>query len=99
MRYIVRKNIVYVVGKLWQPGITAAQRLELRDYDVENARDDDGQITRESIHHWLDTHTGDFTGVIDFSASIEDGPDTVDIPWASEDGEYAYLDCMSESAE
>ena len=37
-------------------------------------------------------NAGDFASIIDFSASIEDGENTVDIPWASEEGEIAYSD-------
>ena len=96
MRYTVRKSVVYVVGKIWMPAITAGQEIVLRDYDVENCRDDNGQITRESVSEWLGGNTGDFQSIEDFSASIEDGDQTVDIPWATEEGEMAYSDCFCE---
>jgi hypothetical protein len=63
---------------------------------VENCQDDDGEITRESVESWVDTHSGDFQEVIDFEASLESGDDTIDIPWATEEGELAYLDATSE---
>ena len=94
MRYTVRKSVIEVVGTIWMPMTTAATQYTLSSYDVENARDDDGKITRESVQRWLDTHAGDFSAIKDFHASIEDGDDTIEIPWADEDNEYAYIDCM-----
>lgn len=94
MRYTVRKSVVQVVGTIWMPMTTAATEYTLTGYDVENARDDDGKITRDSVQRWLDTHAGDFSAVKDFYASIEDGDDTIEIPWASEDSEFAYIDCV-----
>ena len=88
MRYTVRKSIIDVVGTLWQPGVTAAERLELTPFDVENIKAwGAGTITREAVQAWLDTHTGDFSRVIDFHASIEDEENTVDIPWTMSDVE------------
>jgi hypothetical protein len=72
VRYTVRKSVVRVIGQIWMPSTTAAQTYELSDYDVDNARDDEGKITRESVQRWLDTHAGDFASVTDFEASIED---------------------------
>jgi hypothetical protein len=94
MRYTVRKSVVRVLGKLWMPNATAAQTYELSTYDVENARDDEGKITRESVQGWLDTHAGDFSSITDFEASVEDGDDTVDIPWADEANEVEFNGCM-----
>lgn len=92
MRYQVRKSVIDVVGKIWMPNVTASMRLEPSSYDVENMRDEDGAITRDSVEDWLGSHAGDFRSVIDFAASIEDGDSTIDLPWATEDGEFAYLD-------
>lgn len=75
------------------PAITAGQTIELSAYDVANARDDDGRITRDSIEQWLTKHSGDFQHVIDFSASIEDGGNTVEIAWADEANEMTFNDC------
>ena len=96
MRYVVRKSIVRIVGKIWQlipAGMVCAQTLEMSDYDLGNATDDEGNITRNSLLSWLDTHAGDFASIDDFSASLEVGDDTVEIPWASEEGECAFVDC------
>ena len=94
MKYTVRKSVIYVVGKIWMPAITCSQQITVNAYDVGHLRDGSGKITRESVEQWLDKHTGDFRSVQDFSASIEDGDITIDIPWASEDGEMAYLDTL-----
>jgi hypothetical protein len=98
MKYLVRKSIVQMVGQIWQPGIICGQEKTLSDSDVDNCRDDDGKITRESVEQWLMTHSGDFQSVMDFHASIEGGPNTIDIPWATEEGEMQYYDCVSEPA-
>jgi len=78
------------------PAVTCSQIQTLSGYDVENCRDDEGKITRDSVEQWLTTHSGDFQSVQDFSASIEDGGNTVEIPWATEDGEMAFNDCNAE---
>lgn len=95
MRYTVRKSVVDVVGRIWMPGIVCAQRIELSAYDLDNARDDAGKLTRDSVLDWLGSHAGDFASIIDFQASLEDGDTTVDIPFATEEGETAWLDCQS----
>jgi hypothetical protein len=94
MRYTVRKSEVRVIGTMWMPMSTGATVYDLDSYAVGNARDQAGAITRESVQAWLDTHAGDFSNVIDFEASIEDGDVTVDIPWADEDSELTFGDCM-----
>jgi hypothetical protein len=92
MRYTVRKSVIFVVGKIWMPAVTCGQEIVLHNSDVENCKDDDGKITRDSVECWLGTHTGDFQSIQDFSASIELGDDTIDIPWATEEGEVAYYE-------
>jgi hypothetical protein len=94
MRYTVRESYVNVIGQIWMPSTTGATRYNLTGYDIENARGDDGQITRESVQVWLDGHAGDFASVTDFEASIEDGDSTVGIPWADEESELTYNGCM-----
>ena len=94
MKLTIRKSIVQIIGVIWMPPVTCATQKTLRDYDIENMRNDEGQITRESVEQWLTTNSGDFQSVTDFSASIEDGENTVDIPWASEESEFTYVDCM-----
>ena len=96
MRYVVRKSVVWIVGRIWWPyGALCAQEQVLHPYDVENATDQSGQITRESVRRWLDCHAGDFSEIVDFSASLEVGDQTVEIPWATEEGESAYLDATT----
>lgn len=46
MRYMVRKSIVEILGTIWMPMVECGQRQELRSYDVENLRDDDGMGAR-----------------------------------------------------
>lgn len=101
-RYLVRKSYIHVVGVTWMPPINASLRIELCEYDIENMRQearfrngDNPTITREVVEYWLSTHAGDFQAVIDFEASIEDGDQTRDFPFATEDGESAYLETVS----
>lgn len=94
MKYTVRMSVIDVLGTIWMPSGLAATRYTLSRSDVDNARDDDGAVTRESIALWLDSHAGDFSGVTDFSASLEDGDSTVDIPWADEASEMTFGDLM-----
>lgn len=94
MKYTVRTSEIDVVGTIWMPSVTAATTYTLTDSDVDNARDDEGKLTRESVGLWLDSHSGDFAEVADFHASLEDGDETVDIPWAYEDSEYTFGDLM-----
>jgi len=90
MKYTMRVSYVDVVGNGWMPRCPMATRYTLTSSDVDNARDDEGKITRESVELWLGSHSGDFSSVTDFSASLEDGEATVDIPWAEEDNELEF---------
>lgn len=96
MKYTVRKSYVDILGYIWMPRVVCSLRVNLSLYDIENMRDDDGPITRESLEQWLTMHSGDFSEVIDFSASIEDGNDTLDFPWSSEENEMRYFDTLGE---
>ena len=97
MRYVVRLSYVDVVGFIWQPGCgPCSMRYELDDYAIGNMRNDDGTITRDSVEQWLTSHSGDFSRLLDFRASIEDGDKTVEIDFATEDGENAYLDTIGD---
>lgn len=96
MRYTVRESVIWVYGTIWMPVGTGGTTYTLTDSDVSNARDDDGRLTRESVSLWLDSHASDFSGIIDFSASLEDGGDTVTIPWESEENELAFSACISD---
>ena len=91
-----RFSYVDVVGVIWMPTVMCSLRINVRPYDVEHMRDDDGTITRSSVEDWLTTHSGDFRAATDFRASIEDGNDTIDIEFATEGGEMAYYDTMGD---
>jgi hypothetical protein len=94
-RYIVRRSFIDIVGGIWWPyGATCSLRKDLSQYDIDNMRDEDGEITRESVEQWVCLNSGDFSSILDFSASIEDGDRTIDLEWATEDGETAYLDTL-----
>lgn len=93
-RYLIRRSYVRLIGQIWLPAVTCAQQKDLTSYDVENIRDEDGKITRESVEQWLTVNAGDFQNVHDFEASIEDGDQTIDIPWQSEESELTFNDCM-----
>jgi hypothetical protein len=97
MKYTFRKSVIEVIGVIWMPAITCGLCINLSDSDVDNCRNDLGQITRESVQAWLDTHAGDFQHVTDFHASIEDGVETIDIPWANEENDMAYCDATCET--
>lgn len=99
MKYLVRKSVVDVVGRIWMPQIVCSLRIVMSDYDLDNARDGDGRITRDSLEYWLCTHAGDFSQIIDFRASIEDVDESIRIDFAIEEGESQYLDTISEMEE
>lgn len=94
MKYLTRVSYIDVIGPIWMPSVDAATRYTVSSYDLENMRDGNGKITRDSVQRWLDCHAGDFQSVTDFSASLEDGDETVDLPWAHEESELTYGDCM-----
>jgi hypothetical protein len=94
MRYVVQKSLVQVIGIIWMPATTAAMEYQLSSYDVENARDENGLLTRESVLDWLNRNAGDFQSVTDFRADIADGDRDVVIEWADEESELTYSDCM-----
>ena len=104
MKYTVRKSLIWIVGHIWMPpNVICSQCLTLRDYDVENitaqALHDTGSatITRDAVEQWLTTHSRDFSHAIDFSASLEDGDDTITIDWATEAGEMLYNNTLSDN--
>ena len=94
MKYTVRESIIWVVGTIWMPAVEAATHYKLSQYDVDNIKaEGDGVIDREAVQDWLDTNAGDFQAITDFAASIEDGEETVDIDWATVEGEDLYIRC------
>ena len=87
MYYTARHDYVVVVGGIWMPyGATCSMRRDLSDYDLENI----GEFTRENVERWVDTNMGGFSTIIDLHATA--GHE--EIPWATEDGEVAYLDTL-----
>lgn len=95
MRYTVRKSVIHVIGKIWMPAITTSHTYVLREYDIENIRDRvELGITRKNVDSWLTCNSGDFQSIADFSASIEDGDQTIDIPWKDEGSEIVFSDCL-----
>lgn len=99
MKYLVRTSFVDVVGKIWMPMVTCSMRYPLREYDLEQMRNESGLITRDDVAQWLCTHTGDFSHIQDFRASLEDGDKTLDFPWATEKGEILYNDTLADESE
>lgn len=94
-KYIVRRSYVIILGRLWMPQCMASMYKVLSPYDVENIRaEGDGEIAREAIEQWLTANSGDFSSVVDFVASIEDGEETRYFEWTTEENEIAYLDTL-----
>ena len=94
MRIIVKRSIINILGRLWMPMCKAGQELTVTQYDLDCMRNDDGTIDREAVSDWIDSHAGDFSSIIDFSASLEDGENSIEIPWQSEENEIEWGDCM-----
>ena len=78
------------------PAVVCSLRITPSAYDIENMRNGDGTITRESVEDWLGSHTGDFQNIMDFYADIEAPEGNLVFEFASEDGELAYLDTIQE---
>ena len=86
MRYMVERNFVQVVGKIWMPAIKAATEYPLTKYDLKNI----GDFNRENVEQWLCTHAGDFQSIEDFYATAGDK----EIPWSNEESEFFYSDAV-----
>ena len=87
-----------MVGPTWS-GYKGSYIYELSDYDVSNLsgiHDGKSIIDRGTVEYWLSTNAGDFQSIIDFSASLEVGDETINIPWADEDNELYFDDCQGE---
>lgn len=100
MRYTIEKSVVRVVGHIWQPGVgKCATDLVLDRFSTQGLLDAAkvetvDALSREHVAAWLRTHAGDFSKVLDFEADFSyQGHDFLS-PWASEDSECAYSDCM-----
>jgi hypothetical protein len=86
MKFTIDRNWIEVIGAIWMPATTCAQRIDLTASDIKNI----GEPTRENVEQWLDTHTGDFHSITDFRAVIGE----MDLPWSNEESEFTYHDCM-----
>ncbi len=95
MRYQVSVSYVDVLGRIWMPRAVCSLRITLSGHDLANM-ENDGAITHEDLEQWLMTNMGDFSEVIDFSASIEWNGETLDFPWTTEENECAYLDTLGD---
>lgn len=97
MRYTVRVSYVDVLGYIWMPHALCSMRYTLSGYDlaVICAAGEEDVITRDGLAQWLTSHTGDFSQIIDFRASIEYGDRTLDFNWSSEENEVRYLDTIA----
>jgi hypothetical protein len=85
--YRVRVSQIHVIGRIWMPAIMCSQTIKLSTYDESNI----GAPTRDNVEQWLAMHAGDFQCVEDFEADIGDAPL---IPWAKEESECIFNDCM-----
>ena len=57
MRRLVKSSQIIIIGYIWMPNnILCVITLSPNDYDVENMRDEDGNITRENA--------GDFSRLV-----------------------------------
>jgi hypothetical protein len=95
MRYVVVKQIIEVIGYIWQPGVgLCAQRRELSPYDLNNIGD---LRDRSAVERWIVRNFGDFQQVTDFRADFTTGPDNRDSivhDWQDEESDVTYNDAM-----
>jgi hypothetical protein len=86
--------IIHVIGDIWQPDVgVCAQSYTLDEMEVRMyVADDQGNVTRDSVANYLDAHAGDFSGITDFQAVTPNGAEL--IPWADEESEMTYNECM-----
>ena len=90
-RYLVTTYEVDVVGRGW-----LGQRIATT-YDIPR---EDGRAFRvlepdacyEAVERWVAMHSGDFSCVDDWAASLDD----IDIPFRTEAGEEQWLSLMGE---
>lgn len=86
-------NRIDVIGYIWMPGdVLCAQSRDVSGYDIENMKDEQGNITRESVERWVLCNSGDFSRVIDFRADLGDNPL---IDWTNgEESDIAFCGAM-----
>lgn len=85
-RYMVERNYVQILGRIWMPPVVAAMERQLSSYDVENI----GKFTRENVREWLIRNAGDFQEILDFRATVGDQW----IEWEHEHSGTDYMGCM-----
>ena len=94
-KYTVVTDEIYLVGKDWY-NHTIAYDLRLTRYDMRNLEDDarylGTPINRAVVQCYIDTHSGDFSVVTDWSADF--GNLYLHFDWATAEGEHTYEDCM-----
>lgn len=100
MRVTKTYSEIQVLGKIWMPNTMAGMEMSLSSFEVENCKDSDENITKESVREWLDSHSGDFSEVIDFAYDLTLGDGNngwVDYVggWENEDNEIDFLSCMN----
>ncbi len=88
--YTVKENYVNVLGYMWLPNSQATYRYDLRQYAIDNMKDDEEKITRESVENWLSMNAGDFQSITDFYAIIDN--ESVVIDWEKEENEITFND-------
>ena len=105
-------NVSYhieVLGRLWMPTCLAAQKLDIRqgkkafDVDIDPSRE------MEDLADYVNTHTGDFSEVVDYKIvkrfqtrdvytsdareCLRTHHETL-VDWTSERNELSFMDCM-----
>lgn len=87
MRYLVERNFVQVLGRIWQPMAgPCAMEYPLTARDVANI----GRFTRDNVAAWLSANSGDFQSIDDFRATV--GDDFLE--WDREESEITFNDAM-----
>ncbi len=84
MRYMVEKNFVRVVGKIWLPMAKACYEYPLDKFAVKSI----GEFTRENVAQWVNLNAGDFSSIDDFYATVGDK----EINWEKEESEMFWND-------
>lgn len=65
-----KRNVVYtiqIVGRLWLPAQKVAMDMEIHERDWNVIDSDFQNLTLDEIEHYVMTHTGDLSQIIDFT--------------------------------
>jgi hypothetical protein len=76
---------VQILGRLWMPQCKAAMDMKITKHNWQVIDTDFNNLTLNEIEHYVITHSGDFSEIIDFTVDKweeEDHPKT----WIDEDG-------------